>query len=532
MIQPPSRSCALCIMFLLCLFWNITPGHADPYVIVDTGQSACYDDAGPIPCPVPGQAFFGQDAQYLGNAPMYKDNKDGTVSDLQTGLMWVKERYAEISWEEARQGAAVCRVGGYDDWRMPTIKELYSLIDFRGTLSPEAKGAAPWIDTRYFDFAYGDTSKGKRSIDSQDWSATRYTGTTMDNASTAFGVNFADGRIKGYPIVSPRGLTQHYVRYVRENPEYGQNDFEAKEDGTVVDAATSLVWQQDDSGAPMDWQSALSYCENLELAEHDDWRLPNAKELQSIVDYTRSPLGTGSAAIDPVFNNSETEAYFWTSTTHIEGQTPGSRAVYIAFGQAMGYFAPPYSGIAKKFMDVHGAGAQRSDPKSGDPGKFPRGFGPQGDDIRIFNYARCVRGGVAALMESGGKGDDTPPWGYVTGIDLRPEKRQPPEILQKDPTRLEPRSFGVPRQPDQQGGPVIPSPRIQGRNSQTPGQTLGPRYQRPPRKALEACAGKTQGQVCLFLSPRGNVNGICRTPPGRRGQGLACVPKGGPASMQ
>jgi hypothetical protein len=42
-------------------------------------------------------------------------------------------------------------------------------------------------------------------------------------------------------------------------------------------------------------------------------------------------------------------------------------------------------------IDVHGAGAQRSDPKAGDPAQYPYGRGPQGDDIRIYNYVRCVR---------------------------------------------------------------------------------------------------------------------------------------------
>ena len=48
-----------------------------------------------------------------------------------------------------------------------------------------------------------------------------------------------------------------------------------------------------------------------------------------------------------------------------------------------------------------GAGAQRSDPKRGDPADYPRGRGPQGDAIRILNYARCVRGGTAAPRLSG-----------------------------------------------------------------------------------------------------------------------------------
>ena len=43
------------------------------------------------------------------------------------------------------------------------------------------------------------------------------------------------------------------------------------------------------------------------------------------------------------------------------------------------------------WQDVHGAGAQRSDPKAGNPNQYPTGNGPQGDAIRIYNYVRCVR---------------------------------------------------------------------------------------------------------------------------------------------
>ena len=43
------------------------------------------------------------------------------------------------------------------------------------------------------------------------------------------------------------------------------------------------------------------------------------------------------------------------------------------------------------WVDVHGAGAQRSDPKAGDPADYPTGNGPQGDAIRIYNYVRLVR---------------------------------------------------------------------------------------------------------------------------------------------
>jgi Protein of unknown function (DUF1566) len=50
-----------------------------------------------------------------------------------------------------------------------------------------------------------------------------------------------------------------------------------------------------DRGKGLSWQQALAWCEDLTLAGHDDWRLPNAKELPSIVDYTRAPDARESA---------------------------------------------------------------------------------------------------------------------------------------------------------------------------------------------------------------------------------------------
>ncbi|MDD4357967.1 MAG: hypothetical protein PHN98_12045, partial [Smithellaceae bacterium] len=45
----------------------------------------------------------------------------------------------------------------------------------------------------------------------------------------------------------------------------------------------------------------------------------------------------------------------------------------------------------------------RSDPKSGDPSKYSQGRGPQGDVVRIYNFARCVRGGTAMPKTKGPK---------------------------------------------------------------------------------------------------------------------------------
>lgn len=409
-LLPPRRRFRLCIPFLasLLLPFVLSPAFAQydsSYYIVDTGQQQCYDDSGPIAAPAAGQAFYGQDAQHQGNTPSYVDNGDGTISDPVTGLMWVKARGAKVSWEKAMADAATCGVGGYGDWRMPTIKELYSLIDFNGKSGTTASTSTPYLDTGYFDFAYGNTAIGERIIDCQDWSSTEYVHFTMNGDSTVFGVNFADGRIKGYPKKRlPAGTrNQLYVRYVRGNPHYGVNSFFDNGDSTITDRATGLMWAQPDSRGGMDWEAALAWVQAKNAAQYlgySDWRLPNAKELQSIVDYSRSPSTTSSAAIDPLFVASGIGggeyAFYWSSTTHREGppNTPGGEmAAYLCFGRGLGWMPQPPGSSNYVLMDVHGAGAQRSDPKSGNPANWPYGNGPQGDVIRIDNHVRLVRGG-------------------------------------------------------------------------------------------------------------------------------------------
>jgi hypothetical protein len=408
------------MLFAMVLFFSFSHGIAQTnltFPIVDTDQHLFYDTLVEIDQPAPGEAFYGQDANYTGNAPSYQDNGDGTVSDLVTGLMWQKSPdmdgdgdidYADkMSYDEAMDGAATFDLAGYTDWRLPSIKEMYSLIIFSGIDPSGYEGSTedlvPFINTDYFDFAYGDESAGERIIDAQMASSNLYVGTTMMGDETMFGVNFADGRIKGYPTGPMPGQTedkQFYVMYVRGNSDYGVNDFEDNGDGTITDKATGLMWMQDDDGEGMVWEDALNYAENFEYADFDDWRLPNAKELQSILDYSRSLQTTNSAAIDPLFNCSTiideggevNYPFYWTGTTHANWtQNEGGFGAYVCFGEALGWMDMPPGSGNYNLLDVHGAGAQRSDPKTGNPEDWPNGHGPQGDVIRIYNYVRLVR---------------------------------------------------------------------------------------------------------------------------------------------
>ena len=78
----------------------------------------------------------------------------------------------------------------------------------------------------------------------------------------------------------------------------------------VKDSVSHREWQDDAVGSPMLWESAIDYCESLNLGGYSDWRLPNLNELQSIVD--RSKI---NPAIVNGFDNTSSNDY-WSSTTY------------------------------------------------------------------------------------------------------------------------------------------------------------------------------------------------------------------------
>ena len=317
--------------------------------VVSTGHAKYYDNRNEIAPPKLGQPFYGEDAQFQVHPASYTLSADGlTVRDNVTDLNWqrspdtdgngVLDRSDKLTLDKAQALPAklnAAKFGGFEDWRLPTIKELYSLFDGRGTdpsgptMDADTSRLTPYLDPKVFKFAYGDTRTGERVIDSQYASSTKYVGKGARGFDKLFGVNFADGRIKGYDLFMPGGRTgkTFFAICVRGNPAYGKNDFHDHGDGTITDRATGLDWSKNDSGQGMNWQNALAWVQQKNAEKflgHDDWRLPSVKELQSIVDYTRSPDTSHSPAIDPVFTcttitNEAHQAdypFYWSATTH------------------------------------------------------------------------------------------------------------------------------------------------------------------------------------------------------------------------
>jgi hypothetical protein len=295
--------------------------------VPDTGQTKCYDNSGEIPCPQPGEPFYGQDASYAINPPSYtkldaigNDLPDDAtewvmVRDNVTGLIWEVKRNKDdvknyddphdadntYTWydstpetnggnagtpgngtdtEDFIKSLNEANFGGFSDWRLPTIKELSCLVKW-GTYDPA-------IDTDYFP----------KTVSINYWSST--TIATVD--SVTWHVHFQYGSVH-----HGDKSWSWYVRAVRG----GQcsSRFINNGDGTVTDISTGLMWQQETAGT-MVWGPAITYCEDLSLAGYDDWRLPNINELQSLVDYSKtSPAIDTSLFPDTVCSN------YWSSTT-------------------------------------------------------------------------------------------------------------------------------------------------------------------------------------------------------------------------
>ncbi|MFL1404220.1 DUF1566 domain-containing protein [Marinobacter sp. M1N3S26] len=104
----------------------------------------------------------------------FTDNGDNTITDTQTGLTWTKNTIAsDVTHEQAEK--AVADLGG--EWRLPTIQELFTLVDHSRHL--------PAINTEVFPDTESDWY----------WSSTE----ASFSASARWVVYFGYGDVGGFP---------------------------------------------------------------------------------------------------------------------------------------------------------------------------------------------------------------------------------------------------------------------------------------------------------------------------------------------
>ena len=200
MFSPP----AIILIVLLVMYGTSNLGaqgvHSFRKALPDTGQTSCYDSSGSsISC-----SGAGQDGSYILLNPQlsYIDNGDGTVTDKYTGLMWKKCSEPDTTtncsgtpntyiWTDAITACENLIYAGYSDWRLPNMKELFSLIKYEGS-------SGPYIDTTYFP-----------NINDYYWTSTTYPPWT----TYAVFVDFSSGYVNPYDKTDTC-----YVRCVRAGP--------------------------------------------------------------------------------------------------------------------------------------------------------------------------------------------------------------------------------------------------------------------------------------------------------------------------
>lgn len=257
------------------------------FALPDTGQTSSYTST------------FGEDSDYSIRPPSYTNNGDGTTKDNVTGLIWQRTDGGEMTWDNARTYADNLVLGGQSDWRLPTAQELLSIVSLQTN---------PALDSTYFV----SNSSGTPAY---FWSSDFYAG----DSSKVWCTN-AGGGLGPKPkteTISAGGTSRFHARCVRGAAPSDGHQYVNNLDGTVTDTDTGLTWQAAPASA-MNWNAALTYADSLNLAGYSDWRLPNMKELQSLVTLPQTKAltsATALACVNRILFPTMTAAAHWTSST-------------------------------------------------------------------------------------------------------------------------------------------------------------------------------------------------------------------------
>lgn len=293
--------------------------------VPDTGQTGNYTST------------FGEDSDYNTTSQLsYTDNGDGTIEDEITGLTWVKDPsiVATIggthTWVNAVANCTGLTYAARDDWRLPNIKELWSIVHYQNT----PRTIAPVFNCT-------------DSLPRRYWSSTTNSGQTL-------AIDFTTGQCSGW-------INPSYIRPVRNegglvdsgqttsytpgddgsiNPAAIQPSFTDNEDGTISDNISGLMWIKNPANATIggtyNWGTAITACENLDYANSIKWRLPNVKELMSVLNYRyfNPAIATGAG------NFTVTSGTYWTSTSDVAGGLPNDNAAAVNLGDGTSLSSP------------------------------------------------------------------------------------------------------------------------------------------------------------------------------------------------
>lgn len=333
-------------------------GKASP--VLATGQKRCWDEEGQlIRC-----AGSGLDGDVQAGLrfpePRYRDNDDGTVTDLRTGLIWLKDanRFGAIPWAQGLQVARGLASGSdgltdgskAGDWRLPNINELQSLVDLDSDHGPAFPDDHPFENLEAANYWSSSTVSSAPAL---GW----YIAFAV--APPVFDLKFNAMRIwpvrGGHenPRVFRTGQKQCYDPFGQRVSCDGSGQdgelqvgiplpdprFTDNGDGSVTDNLTGLVWLQDANAfGSLSWGDAVEHCNSLgtgaaglsDGSRAGQWRLPNIHEMRSIIDY--DTFGPAITKGHPFVN--VRSSLYWSSTT-VASAPNQARFVFVGIGPSV-----------------------------------------------------------------------------------------------------------------------------------------------------------------------------------------------------
>jgi hypothetical protein len=286
-------------------------------------------------------------------SPRFTDNGNGTVADTMTGLTWAKDANiiknrdpgfdadgtggdGIVSWQHALDYVKKLNAEsylGYNDWRLPNLNELASLLN-----EGQSSGSA-WLTAQSFlnpqSTFYWSSTTTSSSL-GQAWAVSIDGGMVGHLDKSLFGsvwpvrggnnASFLPqtGQVDCYDVqgaaipcagTGQDGELQRGLSW--PDPRFTENG-----DGTVTDNLTGLVWSLDAKplvGAAnvddpaVSWQGALDQVQTMNKEAYlgfTDWRLPNRNELASLINYSDSTLTwlTRQGILNP-------QNDYWSSST-------------------------------------------------------------------------------------------------------------------------------------------------------------------------------------------------------------------------
>jgi hypothetical protein len=283
----------------------------------------------------------------------FTDNANGTVTDNRTGLMWLKNANPfgkPLPWLDAQKKASQLASGKGaladqskpGDWRLPTINELLTLLDYRFLPSlPDTEGTGVWTEGNPFNNVITNAPYWSDTPIFLPIPAPPPPGSWISWFAYFGGGNVATD-LQPYP---------HYAWPVKgelkqPNPRYTDNG-----NGTVTDNSTNLIWLKNANPfGQLTWAQATSAAANLEDGMHGltdgskprDWRLPTIGEIESLFDpaYNNPAIanasGTDQWKPGDAFGNPDDPSswvqltnLYWSSSEYAGGTSTGATATTV-----------------------------------------------------------------------------------------------------------------------------------------------------------------------------------------------------------